>query len=123
MNRIASAALILAAAISASGNDRPSPEPVQMFIATTGHIISINAEARTMMVRSSLHGRHGKTHSKATPCIANLDEYTVVTTDDTVFQDGADPIRFEDFKNGETISIHGLFRGATLKASRVAKWE
>jgi len=31
----------------------------------------------------------------------------VATTNETVFQDGADPIRFEDFKIGETISVHG----------------
>jgi hypothetical protein len=54
---------------------------------------------------------------------ANLNEYTVVTTRDTVFEDGGDSIRFEDFKNGETISIHGLLKGTTLTASRVAKWD
>jgi hypothetical protein len=50
------------------------------------------------------------------------DDYTVVTTCDTVFQDGADPIRFEDFKIGETISIHGVRKDTTLTASRLAKW-
>jgi hypothetical protein len=49
-------------------------------------------------------------------------EYTVVTTDETLFQDGGETIRFEDFKNGETISIHGVLSGSTLTASRIAKW-
>src|SRR5438105_9289353 len=52
----------------------------------------------------------------------NLDEYTVVVTKDTLIQDGSDPIRLEDFKTGETISIHGVLSGATLTASRIAKW-
>ena len=53
---------------------------------------------------------------------STLDEYTVITTKDTVYQDGADSIRFEDFKNGETISIHGSLNGSTVTASRIAKW-
>jgi len=52
----------------------------------------------------------------------NSDEYTVAVTDRTVFQDGGDTIRFEDFKSGEVISIHGSLRGNTLTASRIAKW-
>src|SRR5207253_10634325 len=52
----------------------------------------------------------------------NLDEYTVVVTKDTVIQDGGDSIRLEDFKTGETISIHGVLSGTTLTASRIAKW-
>jgi hypothetical protein len=39
-----------------------------------------------------------------------------------VFQDGGDVIRFEDFKTGETISIHGVLEGKTIVASRIAKW-
>src|SRR5580765_2649094 len=61
--------------------------------------------------------------SKPTPEAANLNEYTVVTNSDTVFQDGIDSLRFEDFKSGETISIHGLLNGSTLTASRIAKWD
>jgi hypothetical protein len=62
--------------------------------------------------------------SKPTPDITNnLNEYTVVTNTDTLFQDGIDSIRFEDFKSGETISIHGLLNGSTLTASRIAKWD
>ena len=52
----------------------------------------------------------------------NLDEYTVVVTRDTVIEDGSDSIRLEDFKTGETISIHGSLIGTTLTASRIAKW-
>jgi hypothetical protein len=50
-------------------------------------------------------------------------EYTVITAHDTLFQDGSDNLRLEDFHSGETISIHGVFHGSTLKASRIAKWE
>jgi hypothetical protein len=65
----------------------------------------------------------GKNSSKPAPDPANiLDEYTVVTTQDTVFQDGGEAIRFEDFKTGETISIHGVLGGSTITASRIAKW-
>jgi hypothetical protein len=159
MNRIVSVAVVLLVAVSVSAKDRFTREPEQVFIATTGHIIKIDAEARTMRVRGSegpavrnllsagehsrqrfgvkmpgillpgcikigLPGRTGKVpRSKSTFGIPNLDEYTVLTTSDTVFQDGGDSIRFEDFKNGETISIHGVLRGATLTASRVAKWD
>ena len=51
----------------------------------------------------------------------NLEEYAVVTTNDTVFQDGSESIRFEDFKTGETISIHGVLNGSTVTASRIAE--
>ena len=53
---------------------------------------------------------------------SNLEEYTVIITGDTLLQDGVDSLRFEDFKNGETISIHGILDGSVLTASRVAKW-
>jgi hypothetical protein len=73
----------------------------------------------------SLPGRATKVPAaKTTPDVANnLNEYTVVTSNDTVFQDGIDSLRFEDFKSGETISIHGLLSGSTLTASRIAKWD
>jgi hypothetical protein len=54
---------------------------------------------------------------------ANIEEYNVVTTSGTLFQDGADPIRFDDFTAGETISIHGVLKGTVLTASRLAKWD
>ena len=70
-----------------------------------------------------LPGRNGKTPSKpAGDPGNNLDEYTVIITNDTVIQDGGEPIRLEDFKVGETISIHGLLSGTTIRASRIAKW-
>ena len=53
----------------------------------------------------------------------NLDEFTVSATPDTLFQDGADAVRFEAFKPGETISIHGYLRGPILTASQIAKWD
>ncbi len=70
-----------------------------------------------------LLGRVGKSPSKpATDTVNSLDEYTVVITSNTLFQDGGDTIRVEDFKAGETISIHGVLSGSTLTASRIAKW-
>jgi hypothetical protein len=72
----------------------------------------------------SLPGRTAKnTPAKPAPDALNLNEYTVLTTDDTVFQDGIDSLRLEDFRSGETISIHGVLDGSTLKASRIAKWD
>jgi hypothetical protein len=72
----------------------------------------------------SLPGRNNKTpQAKPTPDIVNTNEYTVLTTNETVFQDGPDTLRFEDFKTGETISIHGQLNGAVLTASRIAKWD
>jgi hypothetical protein len=59
---------------------------------------------------------------QSVPNIEHLDEYTVLTTSDTLFQDGSDSIAFEDFKTGETISIHGELKGTILTASRLAKW-
>ena len=83
-------------------------------IATTGRIVTISATDRTMKVSNS---------PKSTSSVKNAYEYTIVTTGDTVFHDGVDAIRFEDFKSGETISIHGVLKGTTLTASRLAKWE
>jgi hypothetical protein len=50
-------------------------------------------------------------------------EFMVVTADDTVFQDGVETLRLEDFRAGETISIHGVLSGSTVNASRIAKWD
>jgi len=69
----------------------------------------------------ALPGR-GKSPSKEEERNNNLEEFTVVVTDDTQFQDGSDPIRFEDFRSGEVISIHGVLSGSTVTASRIAKW-
>jgi hypothetical protein len=74
-------------------------------------------------IRIDLPGLNGKRPSKpASNAENNLDDYTVIVTDDTLIRDGAEPIRLEDFKVGETISIHGVLRGNTLTASRIAKW-
>src|SRR5215813_13291621 len=48
----------------------------------------------------SLPGRTTKAPAtKPAPENTNLNEYIVVTNSDTVFQDGIDPLRFEDFKS------------------------
>jgi hypothetical protein len=67
-----------------------------------------------------LPGRKNPPRSQEKP--NSLEEFTVIVTDDTVLQDGVDSVRFEDFKNGETISIHGILDGSVLTAARVAKW-
>jgi hypothetical protein len=101
------------------GHDHPA-----QTIATTGRIITISATGRTMRVSNSLPLRTGEeVQPKSNSSVKNAYEYTVVTTGDTVFQDGVDAIRFEDFKSGETISIHGVLKGTTLTAFRLAKWE
>ncbi|HLH31410.1 MAG TPA: DUF5666 domain-containing protein [Terriglobia bacterium] len=146
MNRILSIAIVVLVAASAFAADRLNPDPEQISIATTGRIVRIDMKTRTLKVRGgeglpvkapdikeSLWQRIGmKMPSVHMPVslrislpgrTANLSEFTVVTTDDTVFQDGADPLRLEDFKSGETISIHGLLSGGTLQASRIAKWD
>jgi hypothetical protein len=69
----------------------------------------------------SLPGRTRSTQ-KSSDKGNNLAELTVITTQETVFQDGGDPLRFEDFKSGEVISIHGNLSGSTLTATRVARW-
>jgi hypothetical protein len=69
-----------------------------------------------------LPGRNPKTPPKQSAEPENADEYTVVITPDTLIQDGSDPVRLEDFKIGEIISIHGTLNGKTLTASRIAKW-
>jgi hypothetical protein len=70
----------------------------------------------------ALPGR-GKSSSKTEERNNNLEEFSVVVTDDTLFQDGSDSIRFEDFKSGEVISIHGVLSGSSaVTASRIAKW-
>ena len=81
----------------------------QKPIATTGTIIRIDPSAKALLIQASADPR--------------LAAYTVATTSETLFQDGAEFIRFEDFRSGETVSIHGLLQGKTLTASRIAKWD
>jgi hypothetical protein len=65
----------------------------------------------------------GRAKSKSGGQVSNNpDEYTVTITDDTVFHDGGQSIRFEDFRAGEIVSIHGELSGNSLTASRIAKW-
>ena len=118
------------------------------MIATTGRIIKINTRDKTLTVsgpasaagnnmlprQRSWHfgiqvpgilipgGLPIPSQSKSSANLENRDEYTVLTTTNTVFQDGAEDIRFEDFKSGETVSIHGALKGTTLTAARLAKW-
>jgi hypothetical protein len=70
----------------------------------------------------ALPGRSGKTGSSPAEETRSLDEFTVIVTKETVLEDGGEPIGFQDFKTGDTISIHGELSGATVTASRVAKW-
>ena len=70
----------------------------------------------------ALPGRTKTSSKPADSGPSNLEEYTVVTNNDTAFEDGSDSIRFEDFKSGETVSIHGVLSGNIVTASRIAKW-
>jgi hypothetical protein len=49
-------------------------------------------------------------------------EYSVIITDSTVLMDGGVSLKFEDFKMGDHISVHGVLTGDRLKAVRVSKW-
>jgi hypothetical protein len=121
-----------------------------MFIATTGRIVAIDLQNRMLRVRGSdteplrnlIRPKHrfassmislpglgihiplrvDRNPSKTSANTPNLDEYTVVITNQTLIQDGGDPIHLEDFSEGETISIHGVLHRHMLKASRISKW-
>lgn len=135
INRSIAFALLSIAAISLFANARSNADSGRNTIATTARIIKINAKTKSMVVRSS------EAPADAGPQRIELrvpgmmipggiaiavpprgSDYTVVTTSETAFQDGIDCLRFEDFKSGETISIHGVLSGKTLTATRVAKW-
>jgi hypothetical protein len=68
---------------------------------------------------------HSTRNSSAKLMSENLppNEFTVFTADDTLFQDGVETLRLEDFRSGETISIHGVLSGSTVHAFRIAKWD
>ena len=69
---------------------------------------------------------HNSRNSAAKPVTDNNlppNEFMVFTTDGTLFQDGAEMLRLEDFRSGETISIHGVLNGISVNASRIAKWD
>jgi len=147
MLRIPVAAVALLLSIAVFASDRPNRQP--QMIATTGRIIKSNTRDKTMTVSgpASAAGNNilpkqrswrvglqlpglvipgGLTipwpQPKSSSTVETRDEYTIITTTDTVFQDGGEDIQFEDFKTGETISISGALKGTTLTASRLAKW-
>ena len=144
MSRFIPVAIGLVVAVSVFASDKFNTDHEQFSIATTGRIVRINAKTRTMTIRSSDAAAAAPAAnvpllklprivfpggiaiavptSYSKPAAGCLNEYTLVTTNETVFQDGADPIRFDDFKTGETVSIHGVLNGAVLTASRLAKW-
>ena len=141
MNRFIPVVVGLLVGVSVFASDRFGTDHEQLSIATTGRIVRINPKARTMTIRSSdpalapsipslklpqivFPGGIAVTlpSSSPRPAASSPSEYTLVTTNETAFQDGADSIRFDDFKTGETISIHGVLNGAVLTASRLAKW-
>lgn len=74
-------------------------------------------------VTIALPGKANRIPQIKSDVVANPNEYMILTTNDTAFQDGPDSLRFEDFKTGETISVHGELRGAILTATRIAKWD
>jgi hypothetical protein len=143
--------LFLLSTVFAKAADRQRLAPDGTFIATTGRIMMIDLKNKTLRVRASddqftqrfllakqgdtstvitfprgatirfpqRTGRHPSPAGSTTP---NLNQYMVVITSKTVIQDGAEPMRLEDFTIGETISIHGWYAGNTLTASRIAKW-
>jgi len=135
INRWIAGAVISLVAMSVFATARGNGDLDRADIATTARIIRINSKSRTMVVRSSegpgiRSGPAIELPGMMIPGGISLvwaaeragSDYTVVTTGETTFQDGADPLQFEDFKRGETISIHGVRNGRTVTASRVAKW-
>lgn len=141
MNRFIPVAIGFLVTVSVFASDKFNTDHKQFCIATTGRIVRINPKTRSMTIRSSdptaapsipslklpqlvFPGGIAVTlpSSSSRPAASSPPEYTLVTTNETAFQDGADPIRFDDFKTGETVSIHGVLNGAVLTASRLAKW-
>ena len=128
MNRRIALAVVLLTASSVFARARSDADSDRTSIATTARIVKVNAKARTLLVRSS-----GNTAAREWPVMlpgritltlpTKSPDYTVITTSQTAFQDGSDPLKFEDFKSGETISIHGVRNGHTFTATRIAKWE
>jgi hypothetical protein len=140
----------LSTAFSAAASDGDRPAGDGMFIATTGRIVNIDLKNRVLRVRGNdskpaRNFAQARSHvsssvitlpgglrihipmrverpSKTTAGTPNLDEYTVVITGKTLIQDGGEPISLEDFREGETVSIHGVFNGNILTASRLSKW-
>jgi hypothetical protein len=143
--------ICLLTAVLASAADRDRSNGDGMFIATTGRIVAIDQQNKMLRVRGSdiesarnlarprrhlpvitlpgglsihipLRVDRISSLSRTPANTPNLDEYTVVITSKTLIQDGGDPIRLEDFREGEIISIHGGLNGNILTASRLSKW-
>ena len=147
MLRIPLAAVAFLVSMSVFASDRPNGERSKV-IATTGRIIKINTRDKTLTVSGPASaegleyaaqtavvafwnsstgilipgGLPIPSQSKSSANLENRYEYTILTTTNTVFQDGAEDIRFEDFKSGETVWIDGALKGTTLTAARLAKW-
>jgi hypothetical protein len=102
------------------GGDSQSFHYVPQMVQNLGQRIGLTFPSRFPIGLPGVGGKHPQ--KPADGDVNSLDEYTVVIRSDTVIQDGAEPIRLEDFKVGEIISIHGVLRGSTLTASRIAKW-
>ena len=118
--------LLLLTALSADAADRDHFAPDSTLLATTGRIVSMDLKNKTFKIRAS-EGFAGPTVLLVGGVSVRLpgraaNDYTVVTTGKTLFQDGGEPIKMEDFKAGETISIHGTLNGNILTATRIAKW-
>jgi hypothetical protein len=137
-------------AVLVSGADGDRFNGDSAFIATTGRIVAIDLQNRMLRVRGSdiEPARNLARPRRHLPVITlpgglsihipvrvdrisnlprasntpNLDEYTVIINAKTLIQDGGDPIRLEDFREGETVSIHGVLNGNILTASRLSKW-
>ena len=106
------------------GAESPLPKNVPEIKESLWQRIGVKMPSVRMpgLIAIALPGRNAKISSRP-PDTINPNEFLVVTTDDTLFQDGSDPLQLEDFHVGETISIHGVLNGTTLKASRIAKWD
>ena len=148
MNRLLSVAILMLVAASGFAMDRFNQDPQQTPIATTGRIMHIDIKTRTFKIRGAesqpavrtapeaikeslwqrISGRVPSVHMPSIAILlpgrnARFGDYFVLTNDNTVFQDGSDPLHFEDFHAGETISIHGVLTGSTVRASRIARWD
>src|SRR5215471_2168622 len=108
MSRFIPVAIGLLLAVSVFATDKFNTDHEQFSIATTGRIVRINAKTRTMTIRSSdtapapsvpslnlprlvFAGGIGITFPTPSPkpAASRLYEFTLVTTNDTAFQDGA----------------------------------
>jgi hypothetical protein len=111
--------------IKVRGSDGPALRTAPEFKESLWQRIGVKMPGMKVPggIMIALPGRANRTTQAKPDVVVNPNEYMVLTTNDTAFQDGPDSLRFEDFKTGETISIHGQLRGAILTATRIAKWD